>query len=210
MLNREPVPSRPGISRRPARTILLIVALVVIFGLSGAATLWTDYLWYGSMELSSVWEINLVTSVALAMFVLMHKGRGGGLSDLFGGGISSSMGGSSVAERNLDRLLATFPNINIFGYTLLPGTEFYERREEYRIETLPVAGYGKAHGEYVVGCHTFARAEGEEGYFLITAHVILLSGYVLTHTARWLTLATDVPVGQIGRASCRERVFRAV
>ena len=45
----------------------------------------------------------VVTSVALAMFVLMHKGRGGGLSDLFGGGISSSMGGSSVAERNLDR-----------------------------------------------------------------------------------------------------------
>ena len=102
-------------------------------------------------------------------------------------------------ERNLDRLLATFPNINIFGYTLLPGTEFHERREEYRIETLPVAGYGKAHGEYVVGCHTFGRAEGEEGYFLITAHVILLSGYVLAHTARWLTLATDVPVGRMLR-----------
>jgi preprotein translocase subunit SecG len=34
----------------------------------------------------------------------MHKGRGGGLSDMFGGGISSSLGGSSVAERNLDRL----------------------------------------------------------------------------------------------------------
>ncbi|GAA2101275.1 hypothetical protein GCM10009841_16860 [Microlunatus panaciterrae] len=46
----------------------------------------------------------LVTSVALALAVLLHKGRGGGLSDLFGGGISSSMGGSSVAERNLDRL----------------------------------------------------------------------------------------------------------
>jgi preprotein translocase subunit SecG len=46
----------------------------------------------------------VVTSVVLALFVLMHKGRGGGLSDLFGGGISSSMGGSSVAERNLDRL----------------------------------------------------------------------------------------------------------
>ena len=45
-----------------------------------------------------------ITSVVLALFVLMHKGRGGGLSDLFGGGISSSMGGSSVAERNLDRL----------------------------------------------------------------------------------------------------------
>ncbi len=45
-----------------------------------------------------------LTSVILALFVLMHKGRGGGLSDLFGGGISSSMGGTSVAERNLDRL----------------------------------------------------------------------------------------------------------
>ena len=46
----------------------------------------------------------VVTSVALALFVLMHKGRGGGLSDLFGGGISSSLGGMSIAERNLDRL----------------------------------------------------------------------------------------------------------
>ncbi len=45
-----------------------------------------------------------ITSVILALLVLMHKGRGGGLSDLFGGGISSSLGGSSVAERNLDRL----------------------------------------------------------------------------------------------------------
>jgi preprotein translocase subunit SecG len=46
----------------------------------------------------------IVTSLVLAAFVLMHKGRGGGLSDLFGGGVSSSMGGVSVAERNLDRL----------------------------------------------------------------------------------------------------------
>jgi preprotein translocase subunit SecG len=36
--------------------------------------------------------------------VLLHKGKGGGLSDLFGGGVSSSLGGSSVVERNLDRL----------------------------------------------------------------------------------------------------------
>lgn len=46
----------------------------------------------------------VVASVILALFILMHKGRGGGLSDLFGGGMSTSMGGSSVAERNLDRL----------------------------------------------------------------------------------------------------------
>jgi preprotein translocase subunit SecG len=46
----------------------------------------------------------VLTSVALALSVLLHKGRGGGLSDLFGGGISTSLGGSSIAERNLDRL----------------------------------------------------------------------------------------------------------
>jgi preprotein translocase subunit SecG len=40
----------------------------------------------------------------MVMLVLLHKGKGGGLSDLFGGGISSSLGGSSVVERNLDRL----------------------------------------------------------------------------------------------------------
>ena len=45
----------------------------------------------------------MITSALLIMLVLMHKGRGGGLSDMFGGGISSSLGGSSVAERNLDR-----------------------------------------------------------------------------------------------------------
>lgn len=46
----------------------------------------------------------MLTSVALSLLVLMHKGRGGGLSDLFGGGMSTSMGGTSVAEKNLDRL----------------------------------------------------------------------------------------------------------
>lgn len=46
----------------------------------------------------------IVTSGVLAMFVLLHKGRGGGMSDLFGGGMSTSMGGSSAAERTLDRL----------------------------------------------------------------------------------------------------------
>ena len=46
----------------------------------------------------------MITSVLLIVMVLLHKGRGGGLSDMFGGGVSSSLGGSSVAERNLDRL----------------------------------------------------------------------------------------------------------
>ena len=46
----------------------------------------------------------ILTSLLLILLVLLHKGRGGGLSDMFGGGVSSSLGGSSVAERNLDRL----------------------------------------------------------------------------------------------------------
>ncbi|RBM08162.1 MULTISPECIES: preprotein translocase subunit SecG [Streptomyces] len=46
----------------------------------------------------------IVFSFLLALLVLMHKGKGGGLSDMFGGGMQSSVGGSSVAERNLDRI----------------------------------------------------------------------------------------------------------
>lgn len=45
-----------------------------------------------------------ICSVLMIILVLMHKGRGGGLSDMFGGGVSSSLAGSSVAERNLDRI----------------------------------------------------------------------------------------------------------
>lgn len=103
-------------------------------------------------------------------------------------------------ETNLDRLFAVFPTINIFGYTLLPGTEFYDKREEYKIETLPVAGYGKAKGEYVVGCMTFPIEEGLEGYFLITAHMLMSRGYMLPLTLRYLALSETVPVAGMMRA----------
>jgi len=46
----------------------------------------------------------IITSSLMVLLVLLHKGKGGGLSDLFGGGISSSLGSSSVVERNLDRI----------------------------------------------------------------------------------------------------------
>ncbi|MCE0487602.1 preprotein translocase subunit SecG [Ornithinimicrobium sediminis] len=50
-------------------------------------------------------DVLLVASgIFLVLLILMHKGRGGGLSDMFGGGMSSSLGGSSVAERNLNRI----------------------------------------------------------------------------------------------------------
>ncbi|MGH3887688.1 MAG: preprotein translocase subunit SecG [Pseudonocardiaceae bacterium] len=46
----------------------------------------------------------LVTSIALTLLILLHRCRGGGLSSLFGGGVQSSLSGSSVVEKYLDRL----------------------------------------------------------------------------------------------------------
>ncbi|WP_025132598.1 preprotein translocase subunit SecG [Leucobacter sp. PH1c] len=46
----------------------------------------------------------VITSLLLTLFILLHKGRGGGLSDMFGGGVTSSLGSSGVAERNLNRI----------------------------------------------------------------------------------------------------------
>jgi preprotein translocase subunit SecG len=48
--------------------------------------------------------INIASSVAIIVLVLLHSGKGGGLSDMFGGGMGSSAMGSTVMERNLDRL----------------------------------------------------------------------------------------------------------
>lgn len=44
-----------------------------------------------------------ITSLLLTLLILLHKGRGGGLSDMFGGGTTSNLGASGVAERNLNR-----------------------------------------------------------------------------------------------------------
>lgn len=46
--------------------------------------------------------ILIITSLLLVLSILMHKGRGGGMSDMFGGGLSSAVGSSGVAERNLN------------------------------------------------------------------------------------------------------------
>lgn len=63
-----------------------------------AGTLWTRFMTVFLQVLL------VITSLLLVVLVLLHKGKGGGLSDMFGGGVSSSVGGSSVAERNLDRI----------------------------------------------------------------------------------------------------------
>ncbi|CAB4636123.1 unannotated protein [freshwater metagenome] len=45
-----------------------------------------------------------ITSLLLTLLILLHKARGGGLSDMFGGGVTSALGSSGVAERNLNRI----------------------------------------------------------------------------------------------------------
>jgi preprotein translocase subunit SecG len=47
--------------------------------------------------------IVLLTSGLLTLLILLHRGKGGGLSSMFGGGVSSNLAGSSIAEKNLDR-----------------------------------------------------------------------------------------------------------
>ena len=62
--------------------------------------------------------ILVISNLLLMLLVLLHRGRGGGLSDLFGGGFSSSLGGSSLAERNLDRFTIA---IGLFVYVSFVG-----------------------------------------------------------------------------------------
>lgn len=48
--------------------------------------------------------LHVILSLMMIMFVLLHRGSGGGLSDVFGGGVGGGMQGSAVVEKNLDRL----------------------------------------------------------------------------------------------------------
>ena len=57
--------------------------------------------------------IDVIASLTLILFILLRAGRGGGLSDMFGGGMNTQLGGSTVVERNLDRL--TVAAASVFG-----------------------------------------------------------------------------------------------
>ena len=61
----------------------------------------------------------VITSILMILLVLIHKGKGSGLSDLFGGGMSSNYGGSSVVERNLDRITIVVGGIWFGGVVAL-------------------------------------------------------------------------------------------
>jgi preprotein translocase subunit SecG len=59
--------------------------------------------------------VHLIVSFLLILFILLHAGRGGGLSDMFGGPGGGSLAGSTVVERNLDRI--TVATAVIFSFT---------------------------------------------------------------------------------------------
>jgi preprotein translocase subunit SecG len=61
--------------------------------------------------------IQVAVSLGLILFILLHSGRGGGLSDMFGGSVGSAAAGSTVVERNLDRITVTLAVI--FTFTTL-------------------------------------------------------------------------------------------
>ena len=61
--------------------------------------------------------IHVIVSFVLCVLILLHSGRGGGLSDMFGGGIGAAAAGSTVVERNLDRI--TVATGLVFGFTTL-------------------------------------------------------------------------------------------
>nr|WP_098456366.1 preprotein translocase subunit SecG [Sanguibacter antarcticus] len=63
--------------------------------------------------------ILVLTSAFMILLILMHKGKGGGLSDMFGGGVSSSVGSSGVAERNLNRITVGFALVWFTSIVLL-------------------------------------------------------------------------------------------
>jgi len=62
------------------------------------------------------------TSVILTLLILLHRGKGGGLSSMFGGGVSSSLAGSSVAEKNLDTYTLV---VGIIWFACIVGFGFY-------------------------------------------------------------------------------------
>jgi preprotein translocase subunit SecG len=62
----------------------------------------------------------VITSLMMILLILLHRGKGGGLSDLFGGGVSSTLSGSSVVEKNLDRI-TIFTGIVWFAAVIAEG-----------------------------------------------------------------------------------------
>ena len=71
------------------------------------------------MLTAAIVVLHVIVALALVLLILLHSGRGGGLSDMFGGGIGASAAGSTVMERNLDRITVAFAVIFAFTTVIL-------------------------------------------------------------------------------------------
>lgn len=71
------------------------------------------------MLTAAVVVVHVIVSVILVMLVLLHSGRGGGLSDMFGGAVGTATAGSSVVDRNLDRITVAAALVFAFTTTIL-------------------------------------------------------------------------------------------
>jgi radical SAM superfamily enzyme YgiQ (UPF0313 family) len=107
--------------------------------------------------------------------------------------------GDTLAEfrRGLDRVTAAFTSASLYGYTLLPGTTFYERREELQLETVQLREVGNWTLDYVVASSSCPRSEGLRGYFLITAHIVLNRGNIIPLVSRFLAIDGRVSVSAV-------------
>lgn len=63
--------------------------------------------------------VEVLASFALVVLILLHSGRGGGLSDMFGSSVGSAAAGSTVAEKNLDRLTVAFAVVFAFTTVII-------------------------------------------------------------------------------------------
>ena len=66
---------------------------------------------------TTLWTLLVITSCLVIILVLMHRGRGGGIADMFGGGIASGINATGSGERNLDRI--TWGVVIVFGMVII-------------------------------------------------------------------------------------------
>ena len=71
------------------------------------------------MLTAAIVVVHVIVSLLLILLVLLHSGRGGGLSDMFGGGIGTSAAGSTVMEKNLDRITVAVAVVFAFTTVIL-------------------------------------------------------------------------------------------
>ncbi len=66
-----------------------------------------------------LWILQFGLGIGLIFLVLIHSGKGGGLSDMFGGGLGASAAGSTVMEKNLDRLTVVIALLFAFNTLIM-------------------------------------------------------------------------------------------